>query len=478
MTMIISGSSPSITFSDSTTQTTAFTSTPSVTSITTSADASIHGLTVGLGAGSVSNNTVLGLTALASNTTGARNVAIGQSAFTNNSTATNTVAIGYNSAINITGGSNVSLGAYSLYGSVTPANNTATNCVAIGFNAMSAITSGTYNVGIGGAETLTSNTSGAYNVGIGAGALQANTTASGNTAVGYQAGYTNQTGTSNSFFGYQAGNSTTTSNNTFIGFQSGLVSTGTFNTFLGSYSGYYVTSGAKNTIIGGYNGNQGGLDIRTASNYIVLSDGDGNPRSYWDSTGNCLFPTSKLLFVAAGGYGTIGCGSVGLLYYGASQFRIIPRQPNNPTVASDNAIDLGDSGSRFGVIYAATGTINTSDANEKQDIQDLSDAEKRVAIKIKSLFKTFRFKDAVAKKEDDARIHVGVIAQDVRDAFISEGLDAHRYALFCSDTWYTVDGKDINDEGQIFTKNDDGAIEHTRLGVRYGELLSFVISAM
>jgi hypothetical protein len=44
--------------------------------------------------------------------------------------------------------------------------------------------------------------------------------------------------------------------------------------------GYLVSSGAKNTIIGGFSGNQGGLDIRTASNYIVLSDGDGNPNAY------------------------------------------------------------------------------------------------------------------------------------------------------------------------------------------------------
>jgi len=45
-------------------------------------------------------------------------------------------------------------------------------------------------------------------------------------------------------------------------------------------AGAAITSGAKNTIIGGYNGNQGSLDIRTASNYIVLSDGDGNPNAY------------------------------------------------------------------------------------------------------------------------------------------------------------------------------------------------------
>jgi hypothetical protein len=49
-----------------------------------------------------------------------------------------------------------------------------------------------------------------------------------------------------------------------------------------------MTTGSKNTIIGRYDGNQGGLDIRTASNNIVLSDGDGNPRVIVDSSGNLV----------------------------------------------------------------------------------------------------------------------------------------------------------------------------------------------
>jgi hypothetical protein len=54
-----------------------------------------------------------------------------------------------------------------------------------------------------------------------------------------------------------------------------------------------VTSGQKNTILGKYNGNQGGLDIRTSSNNIVLSDGDGNPRLHIDSAGtNYVWSTS------------------------------------------------------------------------------------------------------------------------------------------------------------------------------------------
>ena len=69
------------------------------------------------------------------------------------------------------------------------------------------------------------------------------------------------------------------------------MTTGVANCFIGSStvagpstygSGQYVTTGSYNTILGGYNGNQGGstvptLDIRTASNNVVLSDGSGVP---------------------------------------------------------------------------------------------------------------------------------------------------------------------------------------------------------
>jgi hypothetical protein len=64
------------------------------------------------------------------------------------------------------------------------------------------------------------------------------------------------------------------------------MTTGTYNTFLGRSSGSAMTTGSKNAIIGQFNGNQGGLDIRTSSNNIVLSDGDGNVRAHCDSSGN------------------------------------------------------------------------------------------------------------------------------------------------------------------------------------------------
>jgi hypothetical protein len=141
---------------------------------------------------------------------------------------------------------------------------------------------------------------------------------------------------------------------------------------------------------------------------------------------------------------------------------------------TDGGTRLGAASLRFDVLFASTGTINTSDANEKQQIEDLSEAEKRVAVKIKGSIKKFKFNDAVAAKGDNARIHVGVIAQEVAEMFASEGLDANQYALFCYDEWpEKPETKDA--EGNIVQLYKAAG---SRYGIRYEELLAFVISAM
>ncbi len=82
------------------------------------------------------------------------------------------------------------------------------------------------------------------------------------------------------------------------------------------------------------------------------------------------------------------------------------------------------------MFYATNGTIQTSDRNEKQDIEALTDAETRVAVAAKGLLKKFRWINRVEEKGDEARIHFGIIAQDLQDAFTTEGLDASDYAMF------------------------------------------------
>jgi hypothetical protein len=244
-------------------------------------DVTIHGLTVGRGAGAVATNTAVGTSALAANTSGADNTAFGLNALAANTTGTNSTAVGYQAALNILANTNDAFGALALRGSATVANNTGTNNAAFGYQA------------------LVSNTSGSFNVALGQFSLLNNTTASNNTAVGYQALYSNTTAADLTAIGWQAGYSATGTGSTYLGSYSGNSTTGIYNTFVGHTAGYLVTSGTRNTIIGRYNGNQGGLDIRTLSNRIVLSDGDGNPRGVFDNNGK--FTVDAGFITTAGG---------------------------------------------------------------------------------------------------------------------------------------------------------------------------------
>jgi len=251
--------------------------------VTTTADATLNGLTVGKGGGAVSTNTAVGASALQANTTASDNTALGYQA-------------GYS---NTTGTRNVYLGA----GGVGYANTTSNAITGVGWGALNANT-GAHNTGLG-YQGLYNNTSGAYNVAVGSGTLLSNTTASQNTAVGYQAGYTNSTGTNNTFIGYGAGNTSnaasTTGYNTAVGAYAGYsLTTGVKNTFIGSFqsggtagSGSAITTGSANSILGAYTGNGSGLDIRTSSNNVVLSDGDGNVRQVIDSAGNVGIGTTS-----------------------------------------------------------------------------------------------------------------------------------------------------------------------------------------
>jgi hypothetical protein len=231
----------------------------------TSTGATIQGLTVGKGGGAGAYNTALGVSALAATATGVENT-----------------GIGYYALKAVTSGqTNTAVGAYSGYQITTGYANTS-----LGDSSLQSNVSGNANTAIG--NTSLSSSTGSYNTALGTESLKSNTTASNNTAVGYQAGYTNITGAQNVLLGTRAGYlGTNTSYKVMMGYEAGYSSSfsgDSFNTFIGTQAGYFITSGIKNTILGGYNGNQGSLDIRTASNYIVLSDGDGNPLVSTNST--------------------------------------------------------------------------------------------------------------------------------------------------------------------------------------------------
>ena len=170
------------------------------TTVTMANDASIHGLTVGLGGGSVSTATVVGNGALAATNTGIGTTAVGYQAGAANTSGTNEY-FGYQAGYaNSTGSGSVFLGHQAGF-----AGTDIDHTVAVGYQALSSISSGSAddNTAIG-YLSLKSNTSGAFNTALGSNSLYSNTTFSSNTAVGYQAGYNVSSG-SGTYIGYSAG---------------------------------------------------------------------------------------------------------------------------------------------------------------------------------------------------------------------------------------------------------------------------------
>ena len=196
-----------------------------------------HNTVVGNGAGATLStgilNTFIGADSGATTTGQNRNVYIGKAAgdtmFGNNSVAVGTQALASGSA-------------------------GADEVVAIGYQA------GLYNqaddnVFVGsqaGKGDATSKLTGNQNVAIGTDVMYDATTAKRNVVVGYQAGNGMTTGLNNVFVGYSAGS---------------------------------LMTGSNNVVIGQYDGNSGGLDIRTSSGNIVLADGNNNIRAYFNSSG-------------------------------------------------------------------------------------------------------------------------------------------------------------------------------------------------
>lgn len=365
-------------------------------SLNQTSDLTINGQTVGKGGGNVATNTVHGVSALQANTSGANQTVVGYQA-------------GYT---NTTGGNFTAFGGQAAY----TYNSTTENwgSTFIGFRAGQFTTSGNDNAFVGGFSGR-NNTTGSYNVSLGAASLYSNTTGVQNTAVGYQAGYSNVSSNYNCYVGDGAGTSTT----------------GARNTFIGQGAGNAVTSGANNTIIGGYNGNNGGLDIRTASNYIVLADGNGNPRGYFDNTGYMYVPAG--INVTGSGATFAGVGATNTMNGGPGTGAWALGIQQNTTSGGGgrvlglrNVTDFNNSGNeviyyagntteRFSVVsnggirnYSAN-NVNLSDRREKTNFApSKSYLDTVCAIPVQ----TFNYIDQ--NMEEDGDLTLGVVAQDVQ----------------------------------------------------------------
>lgn len=159
---------------------------------------------------------------------------------------------------------------------------------------------------------------------------------------------------------------------------------------------------------------------------------------------------------------------------------------------SDNSQAFGEPSFRWSTIFAATGTINTSDAREKHWRGPPEGAAIRAANRIIADLGFFQWSDAVEEKgEDGARWHFGVKAQDVVRIMIEEGLEDEqsidfapdvfvpsadrprfRHAFLCFDTW--GEPADPDDEDAIVEDIAPG----NRFGLRIDQLTMFLLAAL
>jgi len=113
----------------------------------------------------------------------------------------------------------------------------------------------------------------------------------------------------------------------------------------------------------------------------------------------------------------------------------------------DNTYDLGSAAYKWRNIYGQAGVVNTSDRNEKFDITPLPEVYSRIFDRITPV--SFKFVENTSN-----RTHVGLVAQDVKEAVLAEGLTTQEFAGYCE--W----------------KNDDDTVG---CGLRYGEFVAMNI---
>lgn len=115
---------------------------------------------------------------------------------------------------------------------------------------------------------------------------------------------------------------------------------------------------------------------------------------------------------------------------------------------SNNTYDLGSVAYKWRNIYGQAGIVNTSDRNEKYEIQPIPKDYEKIFDSLVPV--TFKF---VENTSD--RTHMGLIAQDVKDAVLSIGLTTKEFAGYCE--W----------------KNEDKTIG---CGLRYSEFVAMNIN--
>lgn len=145
----------------------------------------------------------------------------------------------------------------------------------------------------------------------------------------------------------------------------------------------------------------------------------------------------------------------------------------------DNVRSLGTVANRWTTVFAATGTINTSDARLKTTLAPLNTAELAAGLELSRRLGTYKFLAAVDEKGAGARLHVGLTVQLAMDIMADHGLDPTQYGLICHDEWeqkVTSYPPQVDTEGRVVHEAYDETIPAGDVySFREGELHSLMI---
>lgn len=154
-----------------------------------------------------------------------------------------------------------------------------------------------------------------------------------------------------------------------------------------------------------------------------------------------------------------------LLYPASANGTYFALLGNSMYHSTDNAVSCGASTKRWSTVYAGTGTINTSDRNEKENIQDIDEKYIRLFEKLRPV--TYEF---IGGNHD--RIHIGYISQEVKDAMDEVGLTDLDFAGYCRDK----KTEDVLDESGALVGQKDVLDENGKpvyqYALRYAEFIA------
>lgn len=472
------------------------------------------------------STTSVGNNAAGSNPYGTGNTALGNSALQFNANSQNNTAVGHLAFQNL--GKVVAAGSFRV--------GEAYKIVSVGTTDFTTIGSANNNVG----TTFTAT-------GVGSGTGTAAPTASErHTAIGQNAGRMLETGQRASFEGRNCGYSIRhalrsvfigdgasyysydSQQNTVVGQGAAFSLNGQNNTAIGRgafeqagqvFAGNFITGtryvigtpgNTSWTSIGAANNSEGTVFIATGagsgtgwaaevdttanSRNVAIGARAGSGASATSGSGVKLNDGVFIGYESKPGTGTdnncivIGSGAVGI---GANTTVIgnsstsDTRLFGNITVASDNVHSLGDASHRFSEVFAGTGTINTSDARHKTSVEQFTENELNAAMQLSKEIGTYKFLDAVQKKGDDARTHIGMTVQRVMEIMSANGLDPLAYGFICHDEWDAIVIQHPEVEAREETEEQE-AIEYKsgwtevvreagdRYGFRVEELMLFI----